>query len=83
MSCQHLDRFDDVFALLGGATGLAALTGRERSAVYVWRAKRLFPPSTYRLIMDLLADRGFTASIELWDFEQPDDPKPEPEHSTA
>ena len=60
-----------VFEALGGINAVAELTGAKYVTAHRWRTVGQFPPKTFVLLTDALADRGFQAPIELWKMLEP------------
>lgn len=54
--------------MLGGPAAVARLFGVRRSAVSNWAQSGVFPPKTYLLFVQKLANVGHTAPHSLWDF---------------
>ena len=56
-----------IFEALDGLKGVAALTGADTKAVQNWSGLfEAFPSNTYRLMIDELERRGYTASPAFW-----------------
>lgn len=59
---------DEVIDALGGNGAVSALTARGATAVSNWRSKARgkFPPETYLVIQQALAEKGLSAPPALW-----------------
>jgi len=55
-----------VLEALGGAEGVAVITGSDRKAVYNWKYFDAFPAHTYLSITTELERRGKRAPVSLW-----------------
>lgn len=55
-----------VVDVLGGPTQLGRLTGSQGACN--WLARGWFPPRHYFVMKEALADKGFFAPMELWEF---------------
>lgn len=62
----RLKTTEDVVAALGGTPAVSRLTGRGITAVCNWRARNVFPPNTYALLLGALRDVGKDAPGSLW-----------------
>lgn len=56
----------EVIDKLGGVGPVADLTGRKYNAAWNWTTFEHFPPDTYVVMKDALAERGFSAPPSLW-----------------
>lgn len=66
-SLTTLTTISSIFEALGGLRGVAELTGAGVKAVQNWFGRfEAFPSSTYRLMIDELERRGYTASPAFW-----------------
>jgi len=58
----------DVMDKLGGIGATGAMFGLSYRAAHNWKQAGKFPARTYREISAALHARGFSASVELWDW---------------
>lgn len=65
MDLQNLKTIDDVFAALGGPSGMQALTGSKPNTVSMWRDNG-FPSNTYIVMTEALRAIGKSAPASLW-----------------
>lgn len=56
----------DVIKALGGISAVADLTGRRYSAACNWGGWGHFPPDTFWVMNDALAEAGYDAPRALW-----------------
>jgi hypothetical protein len=74
MSRKHLTTVDGVIRGLGGVVAAARITGRHPPQICWWRDKRKSIPARFFPSIDReLAERGFRASVDLFDFHNADD----------
>lgn len=77
MAKQPLSTTSEVIEALGGATAVAALTGRKLTAVSNWHKFEHFPANTYLTLITALHYRGWHAPAWLWSMEpRPDGGQP-------
>lgn len=74
-----LETADAVFDALGGFEAVATLTGSKYKAVVNWKSAGAFPPKTYGVMIDALAEKGFAAPRPLWGMVK----KAKPSHAEA
>lgn len=70
MSDKPLQSSDDVFAVLGGLSGVMDLTKSKYKTVHQWKASGSFPSNTYVLMTSELERLGHTAPASLWDMRE-------------
>jgi hypothetical protein len=64
---KSLTKAAAVVEALGGPEKVAALTDANTSAVWNWFAYfEAFPANTYKIMIDALKRRGYTAPPHLW-----------------
>ena len=69
---------DEVVDALGGSAALRDLAGLETlQAVGQYRARGVFPPKFYVVMIEALRSRGFDAPVSLWQMVEG------PEHGSA
>lgn len=68
---KTLQTTEDVIEALGGLGEAATLTGRKRSAAWMWLRAKTFPANTYVVMTEALKQRGKTAPASLWGMTDP------------
>jgi hypothetical protein len=71
---QVLQTVREVFTVLGGTTGIAALTNASYRRAHNWKAFGRFPPKTYVILQKALSDRDLVAPASLWDMHGSQEP---------
>jgi len=66
MKLEHLETADQVFAALGGYTGIAEIVGCKPNRASNWKTFGSFPANTYIVLTEALRERGKTAPASLW-----------------
>lgn len=57
---------NQVIKALGGRSQVASLTNRTTQAVTNWKARQVFPPDTFVILTEALAEKGLKAPVSLW-----------------
>lgn len=71
MTFEKLETFAEVWAALGGNSGVAELMQAKPSRLSMWKKAGSFPPNTYSTMIDALRQRGKTAPDSLWRMKVP------------
>lgn len=74
---KPLQTMPDVYAALGGISGVAAAAHARYRTAHGWKARGRFPSHTYILLNDEISRRGYVASPHLWGMIEPT-PAPAP-----
>lgn len=74
MDLENLATMAEVFAALGGNSGVEEITGNKPSTVSMWKkSKSGFPTNTYLVLIEALHKRNKTAPASLWGMKAPAD----------
>jgi hypothetical protein len=68
-----LRTFDEVIEVLGGSTAVGRMVGQPASGVCNWKRgpTACFPPKYFPVISEALAERGYTATDDVYGFVRP------------
>ena len=68
---KRLASAEAIFDVLGGINAVAELTGAKYVTAHRWKTVGKFPPKTFVLLGEALAERGYQAPAELWKMLEP------------